>query len=484
VLVPVIELYNIYINKGLSRSYFLKDIHCHFNINANIAFPLQLQVLHSSWCKLTPSHPSQEMTSRTGMFKIILTTYVVGALLYGPVEGYSVVRKYGSNGTLGLDIDQIITQQTNNSIPTWGANSRAAFGKLCANFAQEEFNEVRTNEASSNETVAMLVTTGNPSQVANTLGPTALCSIISDMMLVAGSHTDTIAVYGQYDIAGKATVQIGLAIHYGPPDRAEFAWLANQTMASLSDAAQSKRLLATRADAPELNFGNRTIWVGSHEDMISLIRSGNTLPDLLYDDTNHAVVRTSEIIRGVVDTNDTHSKRFFCGRGTQWYNYWGDGKWTTHGAWMPASNCEKTGLDSAGGYITFSLGYSISYSESADFGGQAMLDAFGGSFGFGFEVTEEYDYSESYSCNVPGSSVGQIYTANNNGYGYAYRQLVTETGCGEIVYGGVDGPNYGGAPGVFNADVGCSAGAGNVACESYDGWQWYSIWSKSPPNST
>jgi hypothetical protein len=104
------------------------------------------------------------------MFKMILSGYVVGALLYGPVAGYSVVRKYGSNGTLGLDVDQIITQQSNTSVPTWGADSRAAFEKLCASFAQEEFNIVRTNEATSKETVAMLVTTGNPGEVANTLG--------------------------------------------------------------------------------------------------------------------------------------------------------------------------------------------------------------------------------------------------------------------------------------------------------------------------
>jgi hypothetical protein len=109
-----------------------------------------------------------------------------------------------------------------------------------------------------------------------------------------------------------------------------------------------------------------------------------------------------------------------------------------------------------------------------------MLDAFGGSFGFSFEVAVEYDYSLSYSCNVPANSVGQIYMANNNGYGLAFRQQVSVVGCGgDIVYGSVDGPNYGGVPGVWNAPVGCSAGAGNVACQSYNGWQWYSIWSKN-----
>jgi hypothetical protein len=260
--------------------------------------------------------------------------------------------------------DWMLTRSSPNKaippVPTWGADSRAAFEKLCVSFAQEELNIVRTNEATSKETVAMLVATGNPGEVANTLGPVALCSIISDMMLVAGSHTDTIAVYAQYDIAGKATVQIGLAIDYGPPDRAEFAWLSNQTVASLSDAAQSRRLLTTRAHSPELNFGNRTIWVGSHEDKVSLILSGGTLPDLLYDDTNHAVVRTSEILRGTVDTNDTHSRRTNCGTGTSWFNYWSDSKWTAQGNWMPASDCLWTGLDSAGRYITFGVGYSIS----------------------------------------------------------------------------------------------------------------------------
>jgi hypothetical protein len=98
-------------------------------------------------------------------------------------------------------------------------------------------------------------------------------------------------------------------------------------------------------------------------------------------------------------------------------------------------------------------------------------------------LTESWSDLTKYECQVPGNSVGQMYSQMYAGYAYVYQQKCYSEGvCGSYCDSS-SGPNYSGGPQDGAVNYGCSTGCNNVACDDASDGQDYSVWSSSPANS-
>lgn len=206
------------------------------------------------------------------------------------------------------------------------------------------------------------------------------------------------------------------------------------------------------------------------------IMANETLPAIVYLEDKRLLVDTSTIQTDVDRIVDGKLQGRQEGCFNSYYDsYSVDGNWANWGNWLPISSCLQTGLSQAGGSTSFRWGYSMNFAESISWNPASLLGALSPSFTF--QLTESYSNSNSYSCNVPGNSVGQLWFQNFNGYGYVYKTTCHNAGACGIYCGGRQGPNYSGAPGNYATQFGCSNGWSHVNCGAYNNWAQYSVWS-------
>lgn len=298
--------------------------------------------------------------------------------------------------------------------------------------------------------------------------------LISDMLLV-GNHTrDHSIITGEYVNTAGGTHAMTLTVFdnvacsgLSKPCEKESTNISSRAAIQVagpgldwSDAESVKKEL-------QLPIYNSTTL---HE----MFNENETLPEFVYLEDSMMIVDTSTIhTKG----NNELEARQGCPN-TYYDAYSIDGSWSNWGNWLPVSNCLYTSRDHSGGSLGFTWGFQISYAQSFGWSGPEIIKTLSPSFSF--SITETYFNSNTYSCNVPGNSVGQVWFQNLNGYGYVYKQSCHNAGACGVSCGGRQGPNYTGAPGRAATNFGCSTGRRNVACTAYNNWAQYSVWSSAP----
>lgn len=129
--------------------------------------------------------------------------------------------------------------------------------------------------------------------------------------------------------------------------------------------------------------------------------------------------------------------------------------------WKPASKCHWTGYDPAGGIESIAWSTSIAYTETAGLDWNVVKDVLSASLGF--SVTETFTKSDTKSCNIPGNSVGQIWSQNKLGF-----VNMESAECSSCSWGSTCGEwSPAGdaiAPAKEDPQTGCSTGQDKVKC--------------------
>ncbi|KAJ2978000.1 hypothetical protein NQ176_g4060 [Zarea fungicola] len=385
---------------------------------------------------------------------------------------------YGKNGLSKLLAKNVATEKNCGCNGTWDSS---VFADISNHFGAELAQAIQEQKASGDVKLGPLSVGGSDYTLSGSFSEDFVHSevlkagvwskLINDMLVVGdhrkdesiitaefvntlgGAHTLTLAVYGDATCSGA----------FKPCEKAFVKARGEESEHSVgpgldwSDAEAVKNAI----DFPTYNS------TSFHQ----LIISNATLPEFVYLEDSNSIVDTSTVKTD--GENKLHSRQF-CPT-TSYSSYSFDGAWSQWGNWLPISNCLYTGLSPSGGSVSFTYGYSLSFAQSFGWDGSKIVAVFPS---FSFSITQAYSNSNTYGCNVPGNSVGQVWFQNLNGYGYAYKTDCVNHGACGVVCGGRQGPNYVGAPGNRVSQFGCSTGYSNVRCDKYNNWAGYSVWSQ------
>jgi len=135
-------------------------------------------------------------------------------------------------------------------------------------------------------------------------------------------------------------------------------------------------------------------------------------------------------------------------------------------AWQPASSCQHTGLDGSGGSINIGWSYSVAAQVSAGISLKDVIKDLTATVGFSLTTTSTKSGTET--CNIPGNSVGQVWSQVRLGYADVQSQTCwyyngALTSCNAVVaLGSITVPGDSSQP--RNYQIGCSVGSSNVRC--------------------
>lgn len=408
---------------------------------------------------------------------------VSSALWFASLAGLAVTISatdegffYGKNALSKLLVRNVVTEKNCGCNGTWDPNAfpniSKRFGGSLAQAVLDTKERIQVGPIAIGENAYTLSADFSKGYSFTTVSDAAIWSaIIGDMLAVATHSLDYSIITGDYINTVSGTHAITLTVYgdsscSGVSKPCETGPTAVERRGDLdstgpgvdwSDPESVKQAL-------QLPTYNETSF---HE----MILANKTLPDLIYLEDSGLLVDTATI------QTDADSK--LQGRQTGCSNsyydaYSIDGTWANYGKWLPISNCLYTNLAPAGGSLSFNWGFSMSYAQSFGWSGPNIVGSLAPAFSF--SVTQSYSNSNTYSCNVPGRSVGQLWFQNLNGYGYVYKRTCHNAGACGVTCGARQGPNYSGAPGR-GTKFGCSTGASNVKCNAYNNWAQYSVWS-------
>jgi hypothetical protein len=176
--------------------------------------------------------------------------------------------------------------------------------------------------------------------------------------------------------------------------------------------------------------------------------------------------RFAHSFNGTSNVNMT-KRQYSQNGGTSYVSSWVQQTNSWFNPWGPASICLWTGYDPQGASETFTAGWSVSTS----YNGGISLNLFNNllSVSLGVTVTDTNSQSFSYTCTIPGNSVGQIWYSLWIGWGFIQSQ-----NCVSYAYG----PNQcyadywytsGTSPAVsgqgwWTEQLGCSTSCAHVCC--------------------
>lgn len=414
----------------------------------------------------------------------------MAALAVTGTSANRVEHFYGKNSVSKLHISKIVTEKNCGCNGTWDP---AAFAEISAYFGSQLAGLIpnKTTTARKQMNADSLSVGGNTYTLAlehskgynrpHTSNATVWSKLISDMLLVANHTVDRSILIGEYTNTLGGTHNITLTVYgdmscsnlFEPCEKPEYDTLVTRNGTEVvtgpgldwSDEETFTKVLKI----PKYNSST----------LEETFRSNKPFPAFIYHEETGTIINTSTIHSIPHDNGNLDSRQYGCATPVGWTSVWNSGTWTAWGNWLPTSSCLYTGLDPSGGSLSFSVGMQMSYAESWGMGWSAVTAGLSGSFTF--TITEVYSEQFQYTCQVPGYSVGQIWQQQLIAAGYINEQSCT-LNCGITNCDGVLGPNYVGAPGDHITNLGCSTGAPNVACAAYANWEYYSVWSATPPH--
>ncbi|KAJ2983534.1 hypothetical protein NQ176_g620 [Zarea fungicola] len=380
---------------------------------------------------------------------------------------------YGKNSLSKLLVKNVAAEKNCGCNGTWDRNAfpdiSKRFGGSLAQAVLNSTEQIKVGPISIGENTYTLSADGYSFDSAS--NTTIWTTIISDMLAVAAHSQDHSIITGDYIHTVRGTHTITLTV-YG-----------DLSCSGIFKPCKAVPTTVQRRGSPE-SIGPGLDWSDpesvkkvvqlpryNSSSLHKMITANKTLPMLIYLEDSGLLVDTASI---QTEANSKLQARQGCPN-TYYDAYSIDGTWSNYGNWLPISNCLYTNLAPSGGSLSFTWGYTMSYAESMGWGGPSIISSL--SPAFSFSISQSYSNSNTYSCNVPGNSVGQLWFQNLNGYGYVYKQTCHNAGACGVTCGSNQGPNYSGAPGT-GTQFGCSNGASNVNCNAYDNWAQYSVWSQ------
>jgi len=215
-------------------------------------------------------------------------------------------------------------------------------------------------------------------------------------------------------------------------------------------------------------------------DGIKLVPEGQIVPsNKLYDylvanaGRNHTIwvpdenfsIDLSTLQTAVNNTSSNNKRQMPCfgfiRRSVRETNQWWDD-------WHPASGCAYTGHAPNGAALQINWSYTKGMVANFEIGNAgALASLISGKIGF--QVTESRTNGGTFTCKIPGNSVGQIWQQNYMAWGWTWEEK-----CMSCTYGPVDcwdataigaaiAPRDSAQSGV-GVNVGCSTGYDKVQC--------------------